>query len=205
MVNWYFFISCHINVLNVYRIIVCTWTSQRTHDVMITSLLRRVSAGLLARDRYHRNVTYTWRVHVTWTKATYPCQRIFRFSHECIWWLRNDFDGNPMQPSLSQAPSDTDWIQWCLDQIIIYTNNSGSFNRIQLFSYLLDNVYHSITRATHTLISCVGKSSMNMLLPVYDSLVLVVLNTLRPNQNCRHFADDIFKWIFRQWKCMNSN
>ena len=31
----------------------------------------------------------------------------------------------------------------------------------------------------------------------------VDLNTLRPVQYGRHFPDDIFKWIFLEWKCLN--
>ena len=30
-----------------------------------------------------------------------------------------------------------------------------------------------------------------------------LFNALRPRQNCRHFADDIFKIIIFEWKCIN--
>ena len=55
--------------------------------------------------------------------------------------------------------------------------------------------YHQISNISHTKSQNLNVSCLILQLSFLNPLKQGV-NTLRPRKNCRHFPDDIFKWIF---------
>ena len=75
------------------------------------------------------------------------------------------------------------WKKWVYKKHCVLRGNEGQSNR------KLEKKW----RRYHNLFSELACGALRSIFPKFGQ---VVVNTLRPRQNGRHFPDDIFKWIF---------
>ena len=93
---------------------------------------------------------------------------------------------------------------------IIMAGSPVCIMKLALFEHILYVSWKQVS-TSNGLIHWSGVADLDAILKKRFSILFYwlvsshLLNTLRPRQDGRHFADDIFKCIFLEWKCLNSD